>query len=150
MTGYWVQGTEYLVSLLHFFRVLRRHLRDRGLGHFHHQIVGRNAQMDGIVFQRHYRAAQPSARGDPISGLELIQHRGPFFLAPLLRHDQQKIKNPKNENERRYPQPPHTPATAELYRQQTLHNVMSERMYPGKPPALFGATGAVLSPRSLD
>jgi len=77
--------------------------------------------MQAIILQCHDRAPQASAGGDFVAGLELIQHRLPFFLTALLGQNQEKIENSKDEDEGSNTQPPHTAAPTELYRQQRLH-----------------------------
>ena len=78
--------------------------------------------MKAIILEGHDRTPQAPAGSNSVARLKLIQHRLPFFLAALLGHDQQKVKNGENEDERRHTQPPHTTATTtELYCQQKLH-----------------------------
>src|SRR5580765_4748039 len=77
--------------------------------------------MNAVVLERHDGPAQAPAGGDLIPGFELVEHRLPFFLAALLGHDQQKVKNGENKNQGSHTQPPHTATTTELYCHQKLH-----------------------------
>ena len=65
--------------------------------------------MNAVILERHDRPPQAPAGGDLVPGLQLFQHPLPLLLPPLLRHDQKKIKNGENENERRDPSHPIPP-----------------------------------------
>jgi hypothetical protein len=75
--------------------------------------------LDVIVPQGNDGSAQPSAGHDLVPVLQIIQHLLPLLLAPLLRHDQQKIKNREDENERSKTQP--TTRSTQLNRQYMRH-----------------------------
>src|SRR5579871_6240880 len=57
-----------------YFVIGRGHLRHRGLGYFHQQVVRRHAQMDAVILQSHDGAPQAATGGDFVAGLELIEH----------------------------------------------------------------------------
>src|SRR5712671_6386391 len=80
-----------------FFR--GRDLRHRSFGHFHHQIIWRNTQMNAVVLQCHDGSAQSSAGCDLVASLQRVQHGRPFLLAPLLGKNQQKVKNREDKNQ---------------------------------------------------
>src|ERR1700682_243195 len=88
--------------LFSFFR--RRHRYHRCAADFELQIVGRHAQSQRIVLEADDRPAQAAAGYDLVPVFQLAQHGLPLFLLPLLRHNQQKIKNGKNEQQWRQPE----------------------------------------------
>ena len=61
--------------------------------------------MEVIILDGNYSAAEASGCNDLVTSLQLIQHGLPFLLPPLLRHDEQKIENGKDEDERGEPEP---------------------------------------------
>src|SRR5579871_1050800 len=102
--------------------------------------------MDGIILQRNDRASQSAAGCYLVAGFQLIQHGLPFFLSALLRHDQQKIKDGEDKNDRRKAQPPHAAAPC-LYRHQIWHRSISSGYIRNKPSTPVSAGGASISPR---
>ena len=58
-----------------------------------------------VILQRNDRASQAAGGRDFIPGFQLAEHGLPFFLPALLRHDQDKIENCENKDERRDPEP---------------------------------------------
>jgi len=61
--------------------------------------------MKVVILNGNYRASQASGGHDFVARLQLVKHGLPFLLAALLRHDQQKIEDAKNKNERSKTQP---------------------------------------------
>lgn len=57
--------------------------------------------MNRVILQRHDRPAQTAGGDHLVSGFQLAQHMLPFLLPPLLRHDQKKVKDRKNKDQRR-------------------------------------------------
>ena len=47
----------------------------------------------------------PAAGDDLVPGLQVVQHLLPLLLAALLRHDQEKVEDGKDEDQRGKPQP---------------------------------------------
>src|ERR1022692_2149943 len=84
---------------LRFPFLRRRHRDHRGAANFELQIIGGNAQRNGIILKADDRPAQPAAGYNLVSIFQFAKHRLPFFLFPLLWHDQQKIKNRKDEKQ---------------------------------------------------
>ena len=56
--------------------------------------------MHRVIFQGDDSASYAAGRRNFVSGLQLPEHGLPFFLATLLGHDQDKIKDCEDENER--------------------------------------------------
>src|SRR5271157_4569 len=71
----------------------RRHRHHRRPADFQLQIVGRDAQRNGVIFEAHDRAAQTAAGRDLVARLQLAQHGLPLLLPALLRKNQQEIEN---------------------------------------------------------
>ena len=63
--------------------------------------------MKGIILDGHDGATNASTGNHLVSRFQLLQHLLPLLLAPLLRHDQEKIEDGKNEDERSKAQPSH-------------------------------------------
>lgn len=76
--------------------------------------------MQRIVFDAHDRPPQAPGGYNFISRLQLAQHLLPFFLAPLLRHDQKKVKDGKDKDQWGEAQKSQR-ATADLHRHYVLH-----------------------------
>src|SRR6202166_4317261 len=109
------------MSRLRFCFFLRRCNRGHGgLSHLHSQIVRRNSQMNGIIFQGNDGSSQAPAGDHFVSGLQGVKHGRPLLLPALLRKNQQKIKDCKDKNKRGDTEPSHS-ATTSLHCQQKLH-----------------------------
>lgn len=65
--------------------------------------------MNSVVFNGNDRSPNSTTGLDLVAGLELIHHLLPTFLPPLLGHDQQKIEDAKDKNERKPEQEPAAP-----------------------------------------
>ena len=65
--------------------------------------------MQGIVLERHDSSPNAAAGHHFVAGLQLAQHRLPFFLAALLRHDEHEIKDGEDQDEGRYANPTRGP-----------------------------------------
>ena len=75
--------------------------------------------MEVILLDGHYSAVKPAAGNDLVAGFQFLQHLLPLFLTPLLRHDQQKIKDGKHQ--RHHAQERQTgPGALRLHCQQVL------------------------------
>ncbi len=61
--------------------------------------------MHRIIFQRDDSSSYAAAGRDLISCLQLPEHRLPLLLTALLRHDENKIEDRKNKDERGNPDP---------------------------------------------
>ena len=61
--------------------------------------------MHRIIFQGNNRSAYAAAGGHLVSRFQLTKHGLPFFLPPLLRHDQNKIEDGEYKDEGRDPDP---------------------------------------------
>ncbi len=64
--------------------------------------------MNVVVFERDNRSPQPPGGRYLVSSFYFAQHGLPFFLAALLRHDQDKVEDSENKDEGRDPQPART------------------------------------------
>ena len=53
-------------------------------------LSGGTRRTTAIILHRHDNAGQAAAGDHPVAGLDFLQHRLPFLLLALLRHDQQK------------------------------------------------------------
>src|ERR1051326_566445 len=71
-----------------------------GLADFEAKVVGRDAEMERIVFERDDGAADAAAGDDAVAGLECLEHGLPFLLAALLRQDQDEVGNRDHEQHR--------------------------------------------------
>ena len=71
---------------------------DGGFENFQLGIGG--ADGDGSFLDADHDPHNAAAGHDFVAILEVVQHLLPLFLAPLLGHDQQKVKNRENEDER--------------------------------------------------
>ena len=58
-----------------------------------------------IILERDNCSPQAAAGRNLVAGLQFSQHGLPFLLLALLRHDQDKVENSENEDERSDPQP---------------------------------------------
>src|ERR1700733_593714 len=68
-----VQKHQVVRQLLRLNFFLRgRNLGHGGLGTFHHNVIGRNAKMNRIIFERHNCSPQAAAGHDLVAGLEAI------------------------------------------------------------------------------
>src|SRR5215469_4230695 len=74
-------------------RFLRRHRRNRILGHFHLDPVRRHLHDDGVVLDRKNRAANAARRRDPVPRLDARKHLLPLLLTLLLRPDHHQVKH---------------------------------------------------------
>src|SRR5258708_1781327 len=83
--------------LFSFFR--RRHRYHGRAADFEFQIVGRYAQSQRVVLEADDRPAQPATVYDLVPIFQFAQHALPLFLLPLLRHNQQEVKNGKDEQQ---------------------------------------------------
>src|SRR5580658_32594 len=84
------------------FSFLRRgHRYDRRTADFKLQIIRRHAQGHRIVLEADDRPAQAAAGYDLVSVFQFAQHGLPFLLFALLRQNQQKVKNGKDEKQGR-------------------------------------------------
>src|SRR5882762_7588817 len=88
--------------LLSSFR--RRHRYHRRAAGFELQIVRRHAQGQRIVLEADDRPAKPAAGYDLVPVFQFAQHKLPLFLLPLLRHNQEEIKDRKDEQQGRQPE----------------------------------------------
>src|SRR5215470_10924783 len=88
-TRYSVLATRYSLRLFLGARD-RHHRRAR---YFDPQIVRRNPQVQGFVFERDDRTAQAAAGGHAVAGLQRAEHGLPLLLPALLGHDQQEIED---------------------------------------------------------
>ena len=57
------------------------------------------AERNAVILQRHNRPAQATAGRDLIARFQFFQHSLPLLLPPLLRHDQQKVKDGENKDQ---------------------------------------------------
>ncbi len=71
--------------------------------------------MNVVISERYNRASHAPTCHNLVAGLEFTQHLLPLLLLPLLRHDQQKIKDAEYENQGRKADP--TQSAASLKRQ---------------------------------
>src|SRR5581483_96676 len=97
-------------------RGYRNHGRARDLQAY---VVRGNAQVQEVFAQGNDGAPQTAAGHHPVSCLKGGQHCLPFLLAPLLRQDQQKVKDDKNEDQG---QPPQSAAAGLLLQRQHDHS----------------------------
>src|ERR1700686_5086585 len=81
--------------------IRRRHRHHRRPADFKFQIIWRNPQNQRIIPEADDRPPQAAAGYNPVPIFQFAQHRLPFFLLLLLRHNQQKVENGKNKQQRR-------------------------------------------------
>src|SRR6202040_495889 len=67
------------------------HSCDGGFHDFEPDVVGREAELDGVVFDGEDGAAEAAIGSDAVAGLDFGEHRLPFFLAGLIGADEEEI-----------------------------------------------------------
>ena len=66
--------------------------------------------MEIIVLQSHDCSPNATCGYNLVPGLKFAQHLLPLLLPPLLRHDQEEVKDGEDEDEGREAQPSHRAA----------------------------------------
>jgi len=83
---------------------------NRRAGYLEAQIIRGHAELQSIIAQGNDGAANTAAGDHLVARLQLAQHVLPFFLPPLLGHNEQKIENRENQDQRQQA-PTQGPAT---------------------------------------
>ena len=83
--------------------VVLGHGGDSALDHFNAEVVRRNAELDGVVFDGGDDAAHATGGGDAVAGFELAEHVLPGTLLLLLRTDEQEVEDDDDEQEWKHP-----------------------------------------------
>src|ERR1700756_2683734 len=72
---------------------------NRAFDHFHPDIVGRNAKLDGVVLDAGVGSPNAAAGGDAVAGLQIVEHLLPSLLFLLIGPDEKQIEDDDDKDE---------------------------------------------------
>jgi len=90
-----------------------------------------------VIFQGDDCATNAAAGCHSVPGLQLPEHGLPFFLAALLGHDQNKVEDGENKDERSNSEPARSAATLPRYKAVNKHSGADGGIYCEFPNPLY-------------